>query len=221
LRSEEILAQFSVQKSEKQNFLQNLQSYAENLGYSAKIANDGFGRQNFFVGDPSRARFMLCAGDTRSGLSLWLEILRTFPENQRHRVCFVLFDGKLGELIYRRKNPLESDQKLFIYLDRVGVGNHMRIYPTQKVKADRVLLSSFYCACGYFGTKDLLVEEKRKPFFLKTCRIFPYAVTICALQAHKKGFRYPLKKKDIHVDNTNVNILRAALTTFICRSEVQ
>ena len=70
------------------------------------------------------------------------------------------------------------------------------------------------------GDVLLLVEEGKKPLFLNINPVFPYTVTICALQKRKKKYLYPRKTKDTAQDTTNVNILRAALTTYLCCSEV-
>ena len=112
------------------------------------------------------------------------------------------------------------ENRLVIDLNHVGDGEHLRIYPTKKLKENKVRLTSFYRACGYFGPRDLLVSESKRPFFLKTDSCFPYTATICALQSHKKRLRYHHSSRHTALDNTNVNILRAALTTFICRDEV-
>ena len=46
------------------------------------------------------------ANDNTSGVVTLLEIARTMPENQRHKVCFVLFDleeaGLIGSSFYRK-----------------------------------------------------------------------------------------------------------------------
>ena len=213
MKAEDILAQFPLSKSGKQKFLEDVQHYAEYLGYFPKIESG-----TIQIGDPIQADYFLTCGAAASGVTVWLEILRTFPENQRYRVCFLLSESRAGISAYYKKYG--NSGKLLIYLDHVGDGRHMRIYPSRKLAADRVLLTSLYRACGYFGSRDLLVEEGKKPFFLHACTDFPYCVTICALQKRKKRFLYPRKTKDTALDTTNVNILRAALTTYLCCSEV-
>ena len=48
------------------------------------------------------------ANDNTSGVVTVLEIAKTLPENQRHKVCFVLFDleeaGIIGSSSYRKKH---------------------------------------------------------------------------------------------------------------------
>ena len=215
VNAEDIVAQFPLTKSGKQKLLEAVKQYAAYLGYSLTVESG-----NVLIGDPTKADYLLSCGTASSGVSAWLEILRTFPENRRNQVCFALFDGMSGASSYCRKYSVQSGKQLLIHLDHVGDGDHMRIYPTKQLKEDRLLLTSFYRVCGYFGCRDLLVEEGRKPLCLKIYRGFPKAVTICSLQAHKKRFRYPHKTKFTGVNETNVNILRAALTTYLCCSEV-
>ena len=187
--------------------------YAEYQGYFPAMESG-----TILIGDPTEADYFLSCGTAASGVVAWLEILRTFPENQRHKVCFLLSENKAGFSACCKK--YETAGKLLIHLDHVGDGNHMRMYPSKKLVADRVLLTSLYRACGYFGCRELLVEEGKKPLFLNINPVFPYTVTICALQKRKKKYLYPRKTKDTALDTTNVNILRAALTTYLCCSEV-
>ena len=215
VKAEDIVAQLPLQKSDKEAILEDVKQYAEHLGYSVSIESGCL-----LIGDPRQVSYLLSCGTAVSGVAAWLELLRTFPENRRQKVCFLLFDGKFSVDSYHEKYGVEPSRQLLIHLDHVGDGNHLRMYPTKQLKADRRLLTSLYRACGYFGTRDLLVEEGKRPFFLKEYTDFPYAVTICSLQPHKKAFRYPHKTKNTGMDETNVNILRAALTTYICCTEV-
>jgi len=166
------------------------------------------------------------ANDNTSGVVTLLEIARTMPENQRHKVCFVLFDleeaGLIGSASYRKKHKKASDQQLVLNLDCVGDGDHMMMFPTKQLRKNRKKLTSLYRACGYFGKKSLLVHEKGASVYPSDQKHFPYGVGICALRKRKK-LLYMSRihtRKDTILEETNVNILRAALTTFICRDEV-
>lgn len=166
------------------------------------------------------------ANDNTSGVVTLLEIARTLPENQRHKVCFVLFDleeaGLLGSASYRKKHKKATDNQLVLNLDCVGDGDHLMMFPGKQLRKNRKKLTSLYCACGYFGNKSLLVHEKGLSVYPSDQKHFPYGVGICALRKQKK-ILYMSRihtKKDTVLDITNVNILRAALTTFICRDEV-
>lgn len=162
------------------------------------------------------------ANDNTSGVVTLLEIARTLPENQRHKVCFVLFDldekGLWGSKSYRTAHKEASDQQLVINLDCVGDGDHIRMFPTKELKKDRKRLTSLYKACGYVGRKSILVHEKGFGFNPSDQKHFPYGVGICALRKNKLCYYLGRihTKKDTVLDETNVNILRAALTSFIC-----
>jgi len=166
------------------------------------------------------------ANDNTSGVVTLLEMAKTMPENQRHKVCFVLFDleeaGLIGSASYRMKHKKASDNQLILNLDCVGDGDHLRMFPTKKLLKDRRKLTSLYRACGYFGEKNLLVQEKGRYVYPSDQKHFPYGVGICALRKRKK-LLYMSRihtTKDTVLEETNVNILRAALTTFICCDEV-
>ena len=161
------------------------------------------------------------ANDNTSGVVTLLEIARSLPEGQRGKVCFVLFDleeaGLIGSAAYRKAHKKASDSQLVLNLDCVGDGDHIRFFPTKKLKKDRKKLTSLYKACGYFGKKDVLVHEKGFSANPSDQANFPYGVGICALR--KKGKTLYLSRihtpKDTILEETNVNILRAALITFI------
>ena len=161
------------------------------------------------------------ANDNTSGVVTLLEIARSLPESQRGKVCFVLFDleeaGLIGSAAYRKAHKKASDSQLVLNLDCVGDGDYIRFFPTKKLKKDRKKLTSLYKACGYLGKKDVLVHEKGFSATPSDQANFPYGVGICALR--KKGKTLYLSRihtpKDTILEETNVNILRAALITFI------
>ena len=167
------------------------------------------------------------ANDNTSGVVTVLEIARTLQENQRHKVCFVLFDleekGLWGSRSYRKIHREATDHQLIINLDCVGDGDHIRMFPTKKLKKDRRRLTSLYCACGYFGKKSLLVHEKGFGYNPSDHKHFPYGVGILALKKSKFGLYLGRihTRRDTVLEETNINILRAALTTYICRDAAQ
>jgi len=165
------------------------------------------------------------ANDNTSGVVTVLEIALTLPEKQRGKVCFVLFDleeaGLIGSSSYRQAHKKATDRQLVLNLDCVGDGDYLTMFPTKKLKKDRRKLASLYRACGYFGKKSLLVREKG--FYPSDQMNFPYGVGICALRPGKFGL-YLGKihtPKDTVLEQTNVNLLRAALTTFLCCGAAQ
>lgn len=161
------------------------------------------------------------ANDNTSGVVTLLEIARALPEKQRGKVCFVLFDleeaGLIGSASYRKAHKKATDNQLVLNLDCVGDGDHIRLFPTKKLKKDRKKLTSLYKACGYFGKKNVLVQEKGFCVYSSDQANFPYGVGICALNKGKAGLFLGRihTKNDTLLEQTNVNILRAALITLI------
>ncbi len=166
------------------------------------------------------------ANDNTSGVVTLLEIARTMPENQRRKVCFVLFDleeaGLIGSAAYRKAHKKASDRQMVLNLDCVGDGDHIRLFPTKKLKKDRKRLTSLYKACGYFGNKNILVREKGFSVYPSDQKHFPYGVGICALRQSKWGLYLGRihTKKDTILDEINVNLLRAALSSYISQEDI-
>lgn len=174
-----------------------------------------------FVGPANKTN----ANDNTSGVVTLLEIARTLPENLRGKTCFVLFDleeaGLLGSSSYRKAHKKETDCQTVLNLDCVGDGDHIRFFPTKKLKKDKKRLSALYKACGYFGKKDILVREKGFSIYPSDQAAFPYGVGICALRDSKAGLYLGRihTRRDTILEQTNVNLLRAALTTYIMKEE--
>ncbi len=162
------------------------------------------------------------ANDNTSGVVTVLEIARTLPEIHRKKVCFVLFDleeaGLLGSASYRKAHKAQLERQLVLNLDCVGDGDHLMLFPTKKLRKDRDKLASLYPVCGHFGRKSLLLREKGFAFYPSDQMNFPYGVGICALHKGKLGLYLSRihTPKDTILEETNVNILRAALTSLIC-----
>lgn len=167
------------------------------------------------------------ANDNTSGVITLLEIARTIPENQRSKVCFVLFDleeaGLIGSASYRKAHKKASNNQLVLNLDCVGDGDYIRLFPTKKLAKDRKQLTTLYKACGYFGKKNVLVHEKGFSVYPSDQANFPYGVGICALRKGKAGLYMSRihTPRDTVLEETNINILRAALTTYICCDAAQ
>ena len=167
------------------------------------------------------------ANDNTSGVVTLLEIAKSMPGNQRKKVCFVLFDleeaGLIGSASYRKAHKSQTDRQMVLNLDCVGDGDYLTLFPTKRLKKDRKRLKSLYKACGYFGKKSILVHEQGFSFYPSDQANFPYGVGICALNKRGKT-RYLSRihsKKDTILERTNVNLLRAALITYICRDAAQ
>ena len=161
--------------------------------------------------------------DNTSGVITLLEIAKSMPDNQRGKVAFVLFDleeaGLIGSATYRKAHKAQTDRQIVLNLDCVGDGDYLTLFPTKRLKKDRKRLTSLYKASGYFGKKSILLQEKGFSFYPSDQANFPWGVGICAL--NKRGKTLYLSrihtKKDTVLERTNVNLLRAALITYICR----
>ena len=168
------------------------------------------------------------ANDNTSGVVTLLEIARTMPENQRRKVCFVLFDleeaGLLGSAAYRKAHKKETDRQVVVNMDCVGDGDHILLMPTKKLKKDIPKLTPIYKACGYFGPKSILVKDKGYCYYPSDQANFPYGVAVAAFHKKKWVGHYYSRihtPRDTVLEETNINILRAALTTMICGEAVQ
>lgn len=167
------------------------------------------------------------ANDNTSGVVTLLEIAKSMPVNQRKRVAFVLFDleeaGLIGSASYRKAHKAQTDRQMVLNLDCVGDGDYLTLFPTKKLRKDRKRLTSLYKACGYFGKKSILLHEKGFSIYPSDQAAFPYGVGICALKKRKKTLYLGRihTKKDTILEQTNVNLLRAAMITYICRDAAQ
>ena len=162
------------------------------------------------------------ANDNTSGVVTVLEMAKSMPENLRHQVCFVLFDleeaGLIGSSSYRKAHKKATETQIILNLDCVGDGNEIVFFPTKKLRKDGKKLEWLYGAIGRYGDKTIDVREKGFPMYPSDQMNFPYGVGIAALN-RKKGIGLYLDKihtkKDTNLDITNVNILRACLTTLV------
>ena len=162
------------------------------------------------------------ANDNTSGVVTVLEMARSMPENLRHHVCFVLFDleetGLVGSSSYRKAHKKATEAQIILNMDCVGDGNEIVFFPTKKLRKDGKKLEWLYGAIGRYGDKTIDVREKGFAMYPSDQMNFPYGVGIAALK-RKKGIGLYLDKihtkKDTNLDITNVNILRACLTTLV------
>lgn len=159
--------------------------------------------------------------DNTSGVVTLLEIARSLPENRRDRVCFVLFDleeaGLIGSSAYRKNHKSETDAQIVLNLDCVGDGDTIMFFPTKKLKKDRKRLNPMFTCCGQFGSKFISIRDKGFSVYPSDQANFPYGVGICALNKGKLGLYMSRihTPKDTILEETNVNLLRAALVTYI------
>lgn len=166
--------------------------------------------------------------DNTSGVVTLLEIACSLPEMHRNKVCFVLFDleeaGLLGSSDYRKKHKSETDRQTIINLDCVGDGDHILLFPTKPLKKDRKKLAPIYKCCGYFGDKSILVRDKGFGFYPSDQMAFPYGIGVGAFHVKKNVGHFYSRihtPRDTVLDQTNVNLLRAAIVTLVVGSAAQ
>ena len=162
------------------------------------------------------------ANDNTSGVVTVLETARTMPESLRNKVCFVLFDleeaGLMGSAAYRKAHKQETEQQIILNLDCVGDGDEIVFFPTKKLRKDGKKLGWLYKAIGRYGDKTIDVREKGFATYPSDQKNFPYGVGIASLHRKKWIGLYMNRihtKRDTILEETNVNILRACLTTLI------
>ena len=163
------------------------------------------------------------ANDNTSGVVTVLETLRTMPENQREKAAFILFDleeaGLIGSSSYRKAHKAETDRQVILNLDCVGDGSEIVFFPTKKLCKDKTALAHLGKAAGRYGPKSIAVCAKGFRTYPSDQKNFPYGVGIAAFRRKKGIGLYCARihtKKDTILEETNVNLLRAALTTLIC-----
>lgn len=165
--------------------------------------------------------------DNTSGVVTLLEIARSIPELHRKNVCFVLFDleeaGLIGSASYKKKHKREIPNQLVLNLDCVGEGDDIYFFPTAKLKKSKERLAPLQKLAGGYGKKSIAVRTKGFSIYPSDQSNFPYGVGICALKRGWAGLYLSRihTPGDTVLDETNVNILRAALTTLISGSAVQ
>lgn len=165
--------------------------------------------------------------DNTSGVVTLLEIAKSIPELHRKNVCFVLFDleeaGLIGSASYKKKHKREIPNQLVLNLDCVGEGDDIYFFPTAKLKKSKERLAPLQKLAGGYGKKSIAVRTKGFSIYPSDQANFPYGVGICALKRGWAGLYLSRihTPRDTVLDETNVNILRAALTTLISGSAVQ
>lgn len=169
-----------------------------------------------------------CANDNTSGVVTVLEIARTLPEIHRDKVCFVLFDleeaGLIGSSSYRKAHKKAIRNQIVLNLDCVGDGDEIILFPRKKLKKDTAKINALKHIGGWFGKKHISVRDKGFSVYPSDQQNFPLGVGIAAFTNKKFVGPYCSRihtHKDTILEETNVNLLRAALTTLITDTAVQ
>ena len=162
------------------------------------------------------------ANDNTSGVVSVLEIAKSMPENYRDQVCFVLFDleeaGLIGSASYQKAHKKHTANQLVLNMDCVGDGNEIVIFPTKHLKKDAAKIEPLRKICGNWGEKSIAIREKGFAYYPSDQKNFPYGVGIAAFNRSSWAGLYCSRihtKKDTVLEETNVNILRAAIVSLI------
>lgn len=168
-----------------------------------------------------------CANDNTSGVVTVLEIAKSLPKDQRSKVCFVLFDleeaGLIGSASYRKAHKQAIQDQMILNLDCVGDGDNILFFPSKNLKKDKKKLEILNYCGGQFGKKQITVRTHGFSVYPSDQAGFPYGVGICALRK-KLGILYLGRihtRRDTVLEQTNVNLLRAAIVSMICCAAVK
>lgn len=163
------------------------------------------------------------ANDNTSGVVTALEIARSLPVEQRHKVCFVLFDleeaGLLGSASYRKAHKKATDSQVILNLDCVGDGDEIVMFPTKKLKKSE-MMGKLDAICGQFGEKSISLHKKGFAFCPSDQSRFPHGVGIMAFHRRKGTGLYCSRihtNRDTILEEKNVSILTEALMALLCQ----
>ena len=160
-----------------------------------------------------------------SGVVALLEIAASVPTNLRSRVCFVLLDkssgGFIGAECYRKRHK-HSDNQIVIQLDCLGEGDELILFTTKHFRQDQEQILSLSKICGQWGKKSIILPQKCFTVYPSDYGCFPNGVCIAAFHRNKIVGPYVChfhEKTNRELDETNLNIVRAALITLIGAAE--
>lgn len=161
------------------------------------------------------------SNDNTSGVVTVLEIAKSLPLTERHKVCFVLFDleeaGLIGSSSYQSRHKKETKDQVIFNLDCVGDGDNIVFFPTKKLKKCPEKMTALQKAAGTFGKKSIRIHTRGFSVYPSDQANFPLGVGICALKKSKLALYMDRihTPKDTILEETNVNILRAAIVSLI------
>lgn len=162
------------------------------------------------------------ANDNTSGVVTVLEIAKSMPEDARNKVCFILFDleeaGLIGSSSYQSKHKKQTVNQVVLNLDCVGDGNEIVMFPTKKLKKDEAKMARLRRITGSWGEKSIAIREKGFSYYPSDQANFPLGVGIAAFRRSGWAGLYCSRihtNKDTILEETNVNILRAAIVSMI------
>ena len=166
------------------------------------------------------------ANDNTSGVISLLEIAKSMPEGQRNQVCFVLFDqeekGLVGSDAYLQAHKDVAQKQIVLNMDCVGDGDTILLEPVKKARENEKLMDLLRTICGPIGGKQIRLAEG-KCTGSSDHKKFPLGVGVKAVR-YRKGIGYYCGRihtnQDTILDQTNINILRAALISLVCSAQI-
>ena len=130
-------------KLQKDAFRDEIQSYAEGLGYSVSAEKIPFGGTNLVFGDSKNAKYLVTSCYDLSCVATLLEIAGSVPQIHRNRVCFVLFDQKIfglfGSGFYAKFHKAETKNQIVLHLASVELSAEEALHATSSELLDRLL----------------------------------------------------------------------------------
>ena len=112
----------------------------------------------------------------------------------------------------------QTDYQIVLNLDCVGDGDEIVMFPSKAMKQDTAKMDALRKITGAFGTKSVAIRDSGFAYYPSDQKHFPYGVGIAALRRSKWAGLYLSRihtKKDTILEETNVNILRAAIVTLV------
>lgn len=159
--------------------------------------------------------FAMFRGD--SGILTLLNLAEGLQRLHRKKVCFVLFDGKqtgfIGSYSYRKLHPDGFKRQICLDFNDVSAGDQIYLFPGKGMRADPDMKKKLKALSGYYGKK--LMYCPSRGFCVSDYLLFPYGVGICSADKRIRNlFLKRNRRKNAPKDQTNVNLLHAAILSF-------
>jgi hypothetical protein len=164
--------------------------------------------------------------DNTSGVATVLSIIDKMPSERLSDFAFILFDneekGKKGSAAYFKDHKDEMKERFLINFDCVGNGKNI-IFIAQE---GAINSQEFKQLKGTFENTDEFTLDfctHKEAQSNSDHKNFPYALGISAYHKGKSGHYIDRihTPRDTNLDITNINLLRAAIISLICRDAAQ
>lgn len=160
------------------------------------------------------------ANDNTSGVVTLLELLAGLDQEQRSKICVVLFDneenGLLGSAQFNKNHKETMKDKLLINLDCVSHGDHMLLLRNKPVmeRYDDLLRMCF------LNTEEMTIhiEKASTTHYPSDQKNFPVHVALSSMKKHKMIGLYMDRihtKRDVIFEEKNIRYLCHCLERLI------